>query len=83
VTRGPNILACLIVLAMAAVTRWMGGCSSPPDARNICAAPPVDRALWTKACEGMFQPRRPPEGLCTDPDGRQLWPFDWAVRCKG
>lgn len=80
-TRGPNIMACVILLAMLSVILWMGGCATPPDAHGICAQPPRDRALWDKACEGMHQPRRPSEGLCSDPDGRRLWPFDWRVRC--
>lgn len=80
-TRGPTILACMIFLAMLAVALLMGACASPPTARELCAAPPVDRSLWDHACAGMHQPRRPPEGLCTDPDGRALWPWDWSVRC--
>lgn len=79
-TRGPTILACFIFLAMLMVALLMG-CADPGTARNICAAPPVDRALWNKACHGLYQPRRPPEELCSDPDGRMLWPFDYAVRC--
>lgn len=79
-TRGPTILACAILLAMAVV--MLHGCADPGTARNICAAPPVDRKLWDKACHGLFQPRRPPEGLCSDPDGKRLWPFDWSVRCQ-
>lgn len=67
----------LVVLALMLV-----GCTTPPDAHAICAQPPRDRALWDKACAGMHQPRRPPEGLCSDPDGRRLWPFDYTIRCK-
>lgn len=77
----PDLAAALLVLVMFVVALMLHGCADPGTARNICAAPPVDRALWNKACEGMYQPRRPPDDLCTDPDGRMLWPFDYAVRC--
>lgn len=67
----------IVILAMI----YLASCASPPTARELCAAPPTSR-LWDKACHGMHQPRRPPENLCSDPDGRALWPFDYTIRCK-
>lgn len=77
----PDLAAALLVLAMFVIALMIHGCA-PPTARDLCAAPPVDRKLWDKACHGLYQPRRPPEGLCSDPDGKALWPFEFSVRCK-
>lgn len=54
----------------------------PPSAREICAEAPKDRALWDKACAGLYQPRRAPADLCNDPDGRHLWPGAWWLTCE-
>lgn len=78
----PDRAACALLIVMFLVALVIHGCASPPTARELCAAPPTSR-LWDKACEGMYKPRRPPEGLCSDPDGRGLWPNDWDVRCEG
>lgn len=83
-TRGPNIMAAVILLAMLCVIVVMNGCATPgPTAAQLCRAPATEGNAWKwrLACDAVNIPKPAPADLCGRYIHSELWPGEWRVRC--